>query len=89
MDLSALRATTTFRTMRDAAPALLTMRNLPPDDPESSPILSVSGYGADRPVTGNIGDSDAAKSRNRRIDLRFLMESPRENAMAGLLTRGR
>lgn len=89
MDLSALRATSTFRAIRDAAPALLAMRNLPNDDPDSSPILSVSGYGADRPVPNNTGSDDAAKQRNRRIDLRFLMESPRENALSGILTGGR
>lgn len=89
MDLSALRATNTFRAIRTAAPTLLAMRNLPAGDPQSSPILSVSGYGADRPVPGNGGNDEAAKARNRRIDLRFLMETPRADGLAGLLTDGR
>lgn len=88
MDLSALRATNTFRAINTAAPGLLAMRNLPAGDPQSSPILSVSGYGADRPVPG-AGADEAGKARNRRIDLRFLMVTPRADGLAGLLTGGR
>ena len=88
MDLSALRATNTFRAIKMAAPGLLAMRNLPATDPQSSPILSVSGYGADRPVPG-AGGGEAGKARNRRIDLRFLMMTPRADGFAGLLTAGR
>jgi flagellar motor protein MotB len=81
MDLSALRATNTFRALVSAAPALNQLRNLPAGDPAASPILSVSGYGADRPIPGS-GSDAAAKAANRRIDLRFLMESPRADAKA-------
>ena len=35
------------------------------------PLLGVTGYGPDRPI--DIGDTDAALSRNRRIDVRILM----------------
>lgn len=89
LGLSAMRANETFRAIVQAAPSLPTMRNLPVGDIESSPVLSVSGYGAFRPVPGNTGTDEPAKRLNRRIDLRFLMESPRETAMAGLLTGGR
>lgn len=83
MDLSALRATNTFRALVTAAPALNGLRNLPAGDPASSPILSVSGYGADRPIPGSASDA-AAKAANRRIDLRFLMEAPQpDDARAG------
>ena len=81
MDLSALRATNTFRAMQQATAGLAALHNR-----EDRPILSVSGYGADRPVPGNNGTDAAAKSRNRRIDLRFLMETPKEEGMASLLT---
>ena len=37
-------------------------------------MLSVSGYGPQRPIDS--GDSDAAKSKNRRIDLRIIMITP-------------
>lgn len=75
LDLSVERATNTYRALRAAAPALVQMRNLPAGEGEPLPILSVSGYGPDRPV--DAGDSDAAKAKNRRIDLRFLMVTPR------------
>ncbi|WP_336950714.1 OmpA family protein [Sphingobium aromaticivastans] len=79
MDLSALRATNTFRAMERAVPALDALRNR-----EKRPILSVSGYGADRPVDS--GTSEAAKSRNRRIDLRFLMAAPPPEDLVQMLT---
>ena len=78
MDLSARRATNTFRAMQAAAPELERMMN-----GSARPILSVSGYGADRPVAP--GNSEEAKTRNRRIDLRFLMESPRDEGVSSIL----
>ncbi|WP_374944916.1 flagellar motor protein MotB [Sphingomonas sp.] len=83
MDLSALRATNTFRAMEQAVSSLPQLHNR-----DGRPILSVSGYGADRPVPGNTGSDEAAKSRNRRIDLRFLMETPNVEGLAALLTDG-
>jgi outer membrane protein OmpA-like peptidoglycan-associated protein len=83
MDLSALRATNTFRAMEQAASGLAAL-----DNRDSRPILSVSGYGADRPVPGNAGADEEAKSRNRRIDLRFLMETPKVEGIVSLLTGG-
>lgn len=80
MDLSALRATNTFRAMEQAVPALGALHNR-----EDRPILSVSGYGADRPV--DAGSDEAAKSRNRRIDLRFLMATPPPEDLTSILTR--
>jgi chemotaxis protein MotB len=73
-DLSVARATNTYRqltTMRGELVNLcLTDRGGPCD-----PILSVSGYGDKRPVA--IGDDDASKRKNRRIDVRILMAAPR------------
>ena len=78
LDLSVIRATNTFRALVAATPTLGAMRNLPfgqlPGQGAPQPILSVSGYGADRPVDPS-GTPDA-KRRNRRIDLRFLMATP-------------
>lgn len=79
MDLSALRATNTFRRMEAASPALGVLRTR-----EGRPILSVSGYGADRPVA--TGDDEPSKARNRRIDLRFLMASPPPEDLVSILT---
>lgn len=86
LDLSALRATNTYRALAEAAPPLDELRNLPASDPASSPILSVSGYGANRPIPGS-GLDEASKSANRRIDLRFLMETPQDaGGLAEILT---
>ena len=77
LDLSVIRATNTFRALVAATPALGAMRNLPsarPGQGAPQPILSVSGYGADRPIDPS--GTPEAKRRNRRIDLRFLMATP-------------
>jgi flagellar motor protein MotB len=83
-DLSVQRATNTYRTLislRQDLTALCLKR-----EGDCAPILSVSGYGPDRPVAR--GDDAASKARNRRIDLRVLMEAPRaEEVQAALNAR--
>ena len=69
-DLSVARATNTYRTLVELGPELPRLTG-----PMGQAILSVSGYGPNRPV--DRGDSEAAKAKNRRIDLRFLMATPR------------
>ena len=78
LDLSVMRAANTYRALLAATPALGLLRNRPPGAEAPQPILSVSGYGADRPVDAS--GTPAAKRRNRRIDLRFLMAVPQEPA---------
>ena len=73
--LSVRRAETTFSMLQRNQPDLQEFRNKPDGEPGSAPILGLSGYGPDRPIAP--GDSEAAKKRNRRIDLRFLMTTPR------------
>ena len=46
-------------------------------------VLSVSGYGAARPI--NKGTTKTAKAENRRIDLRFIMMTPRNLDEADIL----
>jgi flagellar motor protein MotB len=73
LDLSALRATSTFRELLRVQPELSQYHN-----PNKTPILSVSGYGEYRPVAPEIGESaERFKQRNRRIDLRILMATVR------------
>ena len=72
--LSVRRAETTFTMLQRNQPALRGFLNRPAGEDGSAPILSLSGYGPDRPV--DRGDSEKAKKRNRRIDLRFLMTTP-------------
>lgn len=81
LDLSSLRAATTFRTLRDMGLRLEALKN-----PTGQPILSVSGYGESRPVPGNPGVTEEEKSRNRRIDLRFLMDTPPAEGLTNMLT---
>ena len=73
LDLSALRATSTFRELMRVKRELSLYLN-----PAGKPVLSVSGYGEYRPVTPEPGETaESFKQRNRRIDLRILMASPR------------
>jgi flagellar motor protein MotB len=72
-DLSVMRATNTFRAVVEARPELTTLCSRAGDDP-CEPVLSVSGYGPQRPAAA--GSSDEVKRRNRRIDLRLIMVTP-------------
>jgi len=71
-DLSVVRATNTYRAMTKASPELeqLCVRK----GESCEPILSVSGYGSQRPI--DPGSSSEAKQANRRIDLRIIMVTP-------------
>ncbi len=69
-DLSARRGAETLRAATDRyRPELLEFRNL-----EGQPVLSFAGYGAMRPVAH--GDTSTAKAANRRIDIRFILQTP-------------
>jgi chemotaxis protein MotB len=73
LDLSALRATSTFRELLKADPGLEEYQN-----PNRVPVLSVSGYGQYRPVPTEPGEPrEKYLRRQRRIDLRILMARPR------------
>ncbi|MCA0907731.1 OmpA family protein [Ruegeria marisrubri] len=69
--LSAARANSTFFAMTGAAPGVMQHLNL-----KRQPVLSVAAYGPDRPVTTN--DTPEGRATNRRIDLRFIMVTPRD-----------
>lgn len=75
LDLSALRATQTFRRLIQVRPGLEQLVNTAGARPV--PILGVSGYGAQRPVPDATGSQEEINAQNRRIDLRFLMVTPR------------
>jgi outer membrane protein OmpA-like peptidoglycan-associated protein len=69
LDLSTLRATSTFRELLKVQPALTQFLS-----PNNTPILSVAGYGDYRPLAREEGETiEKYKQRNRRIDLRILM----------------
>ncbi|MFT3937636.1 flagellar motor protein MotB [Rhodopseudomonas sp.] len=65
--LSAERAVNTYRAIVNYAPSLRALRNT-----RNEEIISVSGYASTRPIDPN--ENRDAWARNRRIDLRFVME---------------
>ena len=75
-DLSARRATNTYRALVTGKPELKTFNN-PAKEPQ--PVLGVSGYGETRPA--KVGTTDEIKKLNRRVDLRFLMAHPTEEEL--------
>ena len=82
LDLSALRATRTFKSMSDARDDLRMLVSI--NDAERTPIFGVSGYGDTRPVPDRSGNEADVNRRNRRIDLRFLMVTPQGKEEAAL-----
>ena len=82
LDLSALRATNTYRRLIDLRPELDSLCSNKRDG-RCEPVLSVSGYGPNRPV--NDGPTDEAKRSNRRIDLRLIMVTPDSREAVGAL----
>ena len=72
-DLSVVRATNTYRQLTVLRPNLVSLCAQKPGG-RCEPVLSVSGYGPQRPLEA--GDTDEIKRRNRRIDLRLIMVTP-------------
>lgn len=73
-DLSVVRATNTYRALAELQPPLaeVCVRK----GTHCEPILSVSGYGPQRPVADGVGSEETQKRSNRRIDLRLIMVTP-------------
>ena len=70
--LSAERSVNTYREIVTVAPALRSLRNT-----RNEEIISVSGYASTRPIDPN--ENREAWAKNRRIDLRFVMELTPDN----------
>jgi flagellar motor protein MotB len=85
LDLSVQRATTTYRVLLPPGSPLTRLMNAP--GAGAQPVFSVSGYGPDRPVPGNDGIDPVSLAKNRRIDLRFLMVTPRAPELSEMLVR--
>ena len=77
-DLSAARASATFAQLVASFPALASLKN-----GHSEALIGVSGYGDLRPI--DTSGSAAGQQRNRRIELRFIMETPGSPDVAGLV----
>ncbi|MCX8504341.1 MAG: OmpA family protein, partial [Beijerinckiaceae bacterium] len=69
IELSATRATTTFKLMIETVPGLREFKNS-----KDQAVMSFAGYGPDRPIATN--NTEKEKAKNRRIDLRFIMVTP-------------
>ncbi|SKA22344.1 OmpA family protein [Consotaella salsifontis] len=72
--LSTERAVNTYRRLVETAPTLKDMKNS-----EGRAVLSVSGYSSTRPIADE--QDSAGYERNRRIDLRFVMETERRKRL--------
>jgi chemotaxis protein MotB len=82
-DLSAARSKSTFQNLVKSSAMLARITN-----ERRQPLLSISAYGDTRPVASNV--SDEGRRRNRRIDLRFIISSPRiidNSPSSGLIIR--
>lgn len=79
LDLSAARASEVLRMMRACEPGLDRLRNA-----SGQPVVSVTGY-ADMRLADT---ADPWASGNRRIDLRVLMELPKERSVPVAASRG-
>ena len=67
-ELSTIRAVHTYNDMLVYAPELASYRN-----ESGQPVISVSGYGSDRPVKGHEWSEPNSDPVNRRIDIRIIM----------------
>jgi len=77
-DLSVARASATFAQLVASFPGLAKLKN---DQAEA--LIGVSGYGEFRPV--DTSGTSAGMKRNRRIALRFIMETSETKDVAGLV----
>jgi flagellar motor protein MotB len=80
--LSAARALTVFTALRQQDAVLDALRN-----PSGQPLLGISGYGQRRPLPDAVSSAQADLTRNRRIDLRFVLASRTSEEVQRLLDR--
>jgi len=76
--LSTQRAVNTYRVINETRPRLHDLINR-----AGRPIISVSGYASNRPI--DKGVTPQAYERNRRIDLRFVMETDQKGRLGKIL----
>lgn len=84
-DLSVVRATNTYRALTELKPQLGAI--CVTKGRRCEPVLSVSGYGPQRPVVSGSATDEAAKRLNRRIDLRLIMVTPDAGASVDTLRK--
>ncbi|MBF0270721.1 MAG: OmpA family protein [Magnetococcales bacterium] len=75
-NLSFQRSLSTFEFLQKASPALVALKNR-----DGQIIISLSGYGKQRPLNAN--STPEEKAQNRRIDIRFIMSPPKAIELRG------
>ena len=75
-DLSIRRSLNTYQFMIESHPELARLLNH-----TGQPFFSVSGYGKQRPIRPN--DNDDNKRKNRRVDIRLVMATPKADDVDG------
>ncbi len=78
--LSAERALTVFTEIRRQQPSLEALRS-----PVDQPLLGISGYGQRRPLPDALTTAETDLTRNRRIDIRFVLSSRASDEVRHLL----
>jgi flagellar motor protein MotB len=73
-DLSAARASNTYRILTGRRPNLAGFLSDEPSTGAARQVFSVAGYADQRPVAQGV--DEIAKEKNRRIDVRFVMAGP-------------
>ncbi|MBF0627991.1 MAG: OmpA family protein [Magnetococcales bacterium] len=71
-NLSFQRSLSTYQYLQRSNPQLAALKNK-----DGQVLMSLSGYGKQRPLNGNASEEE--KSRNRRIDIRFIMSTPKSH----------
>ncbi|MGB1109702.1 MAG: OmpA/MotB family protein [Gammaproteobacteria bacterium] len=80
LELSSRRATNTYQALVSHRPEAIGFKN-----PADQQVLSVAAYGEQRPIEP--GDSELARQKNRRIDIRFVMYVPANQQALNALRR--
>lgn len=76
-DLAARRGTSVFTRLTELQPSLGVLKNV-----KDEALLGVSAYEARRPVSAE--DTDEARRKNRRIDIRFVILSPTDEQLRAI-----
>jgi chemotaxis protein MotB len=84
-ELSARRSEKVFQMLKNDQPGLSSLTN--GSGVSGKPLMGISAYGPDRPLNKNRTAEE--RSANRRIDLRFIVGTPKTTEIENVQTNGR